>query len=437
MLRSYGSFKIICLSLMTLAPFAHAFADGHTSPRAAGSASTITLDIAVQKAIDADPRLAAGSFQLKAKKGRAQQAAAFPNPEIVMEIENFEGSGDFQGLDQAEVTGTLEQKIELGGKRRHRMTAADSGVDVAAADQETLRKKVAARTTGDFLSVLGADARLVIAQESVTQVNRLLPALRRKTEAGAASDVDLSRGQVALELAVIDRDRAGTNLDAARSQLASNWSGTLDDAINVSGQLNQPSTPRIAFATLAERLASHPLVQRWASMKKQKQADFQYQKAQRVPDVMLGAGARQIRETDDTAFLFSVSLPIPVWNRNQGAIDEARQMLARADAEQRAAEQDLYRQLNSAFGVMTASCGEANRLQSRIIPSASQTLAKLEDGYEQGRFGVLDLLDASKVLAEAKGRHVDSLVNCHGSAAEIQYLTGLNPLFPNTKELRP
>ena len=432
MLRSHRSLFGLALCVFGIGQLAYASATEHQS-----ADGGLTLSQAIDKALVADPRLAASGLSVSAYQSRALQSRAFPNPEILMEVENFEGSGNFRGLDQAEVTGTLEQRIELGGKRRHRMTAAESGTDIAVADQVAMRRSVTARTAADFLKVLGAEARLNIAQDSVGRVNRLLPALRRKSEAGAASDVDLSRGQVALDLAVIDRERAKTDLQAAQSQLASNWSGKASEARKIAGRLRQPGTPHVTIASLTETLPSHPLVQRWASAKEQKQADFQYQQAQRVPDVILGAGARQIRETDDTAFLFSVSLPIPVWDRNQGAIEEARHMLARADAQRRAAEQDLYRQLNSAFSIMTATCGEAKRLQSRIIPSASQTVTKLEEGYDQGRFGVLDLLNGITTLNEAKSRQIDSLVTCHISAAEIEYLTDINPLLPQTPEPAP
>jgi len=433
MLRPHASLTGLSICIVLLATMdLVAAADYLTST---SSQPGLTLVQAVEKALSADPRLAAADFQVQARTGRAKQSGAFPNPEIVMEVENFEGTGNFRGLDQAELTGTLEQRIELGGKRRHRIAAAESATDIAIFNQASIRREIRARATRDFLNVLGAEARLNIALDSVAGVNRLLPALRRKTEAGAASDVDLARGQVALDLAMIDRERSETDLNAAKSQLVSNWSGDAQDAVSITGELlNQAATPLLSLTTLTDGLASHPLVERWASVERQKEADFQYEQAQRVPDLKLSAGARQIRETDDTAFLFSVSLPIPVWDRNQGAIEEARQLRAVAEAEQRILEQGLYRRLNKAFGTMTASCKEANRLQSHIIPSAGQTLSKLRDGYEQGRFGVLDVLNANTTLANAKVRHVDSLVNCHSSAAEIEYLTGINPLRPQAQE---
>ena len=435
MLRSHRSFFVLATLLAGLSSVGLAAAGNHQT--FSSSTPGLTLKDAVNKALSADPRLAASGFNVQARAGSAKQSKAFPNPEMVLEVENFEGSGNFRGLNQAEVTGTLEQRIELGGKRRHRITAALSGTDVAVADQVSMRKQVTTRTTSDFLNLLGAEARLRIAQDRVTQITRLLPALQRKAGAGAVSDVDLARGQVTLEFAVIDREREATNLQAAKSRLVSNWSGRPGEAARIVGKLKQPSIPNTSFEALANELPSHPIVARWAAVKKQKQADFEFEMAQRVPDLTLGAGARQIRETDDTAFLFSLSLPIPVWDRNRGAIEEARHLLARADAEQRAAEQDLFRQLNEAYRFMTTSCGEARRLQSRIIASAGQTVSELEKGYEQGRFGILDLLDASSTLADAKRRQVDSLVRCHASAAEIEYLTGINPLLSNLQEAQP
>lgn len=440
MLHSSITLKALVIGLLVSINTTLSFAQsGEGSDYAAHGA--LSLDAAIERALEADPRLQAGDYLVEASKGRTRQAGAFPNPEIVMEVENFAGTDNFQGLRQAEISGSFEQLVEIGGKRRLRIESARNRQNVVSEDREAIRRVVIARTTSDFFNVLGANARLSIATERVKNAERLLPALRRRVDVGASPDVDLSRGKIASDLARIERDRSSLEFSAAKSRLASNWGGSDGEIDNIVGSLNMPVSSLMPYENLLEGLESHPIVVRWDAFREQKQADYKLEKARRTPDLTLGAGLRQIRETNDTAFLFSVSVPIPVWNRNQGAIYEAGQLLAKSEADRLAAYQDLYRQLNGVYSNVQSSCGEAVRLQDVIVPSAAQNLTQIESGYSQGRFGVLDLLDASTVLANARSQQIDSLVRCRTGGAEIEYLTGANPFSNNTdmstQEVKP
>jgi len=392
-----------------------------------GQTGPISLEKAIELALIADPLLAASDFASSAAKSRSNQARAFPNPEIILELENFGGEGDFRGTRQAELTGVLSQRIELGGKRRHRMDAANFETQAASAEMEVTKRLVVARTTSDFYGLLGAKAQLAIAEEKASNAQRLLPALKRRVEAGASPQVELSRGQVAFDLARIERDQAQNALQVAKSHLASNWQGSGVEIEIITGKLPQNQRPKIEFEKLADALADHPRLKSSVASKSKASADYRSEKAQRIPDLTLGVGARQIRETDDTVLLFSATLPIPVWDRNSGAVEAKRQLAAKSEADQQVVERNLYRQLSSAYGALVSACDETRRLNQTIVPSATRNLQELEDGYAQGRFGVLELLDATSVLADARNREITSLVECSSSAAEVEYLTGLNP----------
>ena len=86
--------------------------------------AALTIDDAVARALDAAPLLRAGEEGLRAADGAYRQAGARPNPELLIEAENFAGSGDFNGVGGAEFSYSLGQQIERGGKRRARRAVA-------------------------------------------------------------------------------------------------------------------------------------------------------------------------------------------------------------------------------------------------------------------------------------------------------------------------
>ena len=78
---------------------------------------------------------------------------------------------------------------------------------------------------------------------------------------------------------------------------------------------------------LIDRLSNNPNLQRWATEREQRQAALDLELSKRVPDVTVKGGYRRFEETDDHAFIFGISVPLQLFDRNQGAIAEARNKL--------------------------------------------------------------------------------------------------------------
>ena len=78
------------------------------------------------RAQSAAPRLAEAQAGVARAEGLARQAAVIPNPALTVDLENFSGSGPFEGTSQAEATYSLQQTLELGGKRGARVAAGRS-----------------------------------------------------------------------------------------------------------------------------------------------------------------------------------------------------------------------------------------------------------------------------------------------------------------------
>src|SRR5690349_6667635 len=91
------------------------------------------------------PRLAEPDALVAQARGLAEQAAARPNPVLGVEVENFSGSGPYGGLGFAETTASLQQTLELGGKRAARIEAGRAGVTAAQARGGLARVEFAAQ----------------------------------------------------------------------------------------------------------------------------------------------------------------------------------------------------------------------------------------------------------------------------------------------------
>jgi cobalt-zinc-cadmium efflux system outer membrane protein len=131
-----------------------------------------------------------------------------------------------------------------------------------------------------------------------------------------------------------------------------------------------------------------------------------------------------LNEAGAAALVLSFSIPLPVVNRHQGAILEAQHRLAKAGEEGRAADVRVRTALATAYATLTAAFAEATTLRDAIVPGARRVLEATSEGYRQGKFSLLDVLDAQRTLFEARGQYIEALATYHKAVAEAERLLG-------------
>src|SRR5690606_4907824 len=135
-------------------------------------------------------------------------------------------------------------------------------------------------------------------------------------EAGGAPPADLARGELAASRARLMVETARAELQAAKRQLASNWTGSLNDVGAIRGRLRHNGHARVELPILRSALERHPAVLIWAAVAAQRKGDLMLQRATASPDLTLGVGAKRVFESNDTTFRVGGSIPLPVHDRN-------------------------------------------------------------------------------------------------------------------------
>jgi cobalt-zinc-cadmium efflux system outer membrane protein len=387
-----------------------------------GDAAGITLGEAVAAALRNNPELEAAGHAVDGRAARARQAGLLPNPEVRLEAENIGGSGDFAGVESAESTLWLSQRLELGGKRDARVAVAAREHEVATTDLALRRAGLAARATQAFVAVLAAQAQLLLAERLGALHDRAVARVAGHVAAGAAPEADVLRARLVRDEAALLRRRREQELAAARADLEALWSGAGPPFSRASGDLT--AVPPPALAALLDRVADAPELARWQGEVATRAAAVSLQRAQAVPDVLLTAGPRYFSDTGDVALVAEVALPLPVFDRNQGAIDEARAQLAAGEADQRAAALALRAAVMRAHAAWSAAWAQATALRERLLPAAEQVLASSRRAYDRGVLRLDELHDAQRALVELHGREIEALAGCNLARAELARLLG-------------
>jgi cobalt-zinc-cadmium efflux system outer membrane protein len=407
-------------------------------PAIKAPAGVLRLPQAQALALMQNPDLAAFAWEVRAGEARTLQAGLPPNPEMGVEVENVAGSGDFQGVDGAEVTVGLSQVIELAGKRRKRTHVAALERDLAAWDYETARLDVLTQVAQAFADVLRVQERLAVDADLVRLAEQIYRIVAERVKAGKVSPLEATRARVALATSRIARQRVQRELTAAKERLAATWGGTRATFERVTGDL-ETLNPIPSAAVVAQRIVQNPDIARWATAMARRHAAVTLAEANRTPDPTLGAGVRyfnNVDEADAHALLLAVSVPLPVFDRNQGNILEARYQLARTEVERRAAAVRVQTALAETHAALSEAFSEASTLRDEVLPGAQQAFDAAREGYRQGKFQFLEVLDAQRTLFEARGQYVEALSTYHKAVAALERLIGepLSALAPSSSQ---
>jgi cobalt-zinc-cadmium efflux system outer membrane protein len=393
-------------------------------------AGLLRLEDALAAALLRNPELAADAYEVRAREAGLLQAGAHPNPSVSLEVEDFAGSGEFSGVDSAQTTLLLGQLIELGGKRAARVDLATADRDLALWDFEVRRIDVLVQTADAFVDVLAAQERHRLAADALEIARSMQRVATRRLRAGMASPAEEIRAGVLVDVAEVEREHTEHGLLTARQALAASWGGERPRFERAEGDLEQlPAVP--ASDALAQWLETSPGVARWQTELARRDAAHARAASERVPDVTLHAGPRHLAGPEDTALVVGVAIPLPLWNRHQGAVQESEFRLAKLASEARAARLRTSTELEAARVALQASSEEARLLRTRVLPGTERAVEALRRGYEQGRFAQVEVLEAEKARLDAREQYLDALTEAHHSAQRIERLTGV-PL-----EVRP
>jgi len=381
----------------------------------------LTLRQALQQAANASPRLNVADRNIGMAEGRRQQANKLPNPTIGFEADNF-SPGNSTNVGGVETTLMLSQLIELGGKRDARVAAALGDYDNSRWEREAARLELLSETTIAFVDALSEQRRIQILDRQAAALGRLVPLMQRRADAGASPPSDTTRTQAAVGLVRVEGERTQLALAVARHQLASLMGRDLPEFTSVSGDFGRV-VPPAPLPSLIKAIDDNPQLMRWTAIRAQRDGELLIARLKATPDVTAGVGWRYYSDNGESAIRLGVSMPIPVFDRNRGGIWEAQENAQKAHAERAVNRLTLIAIVAKAHATANSQIRQLDLLRRSVLPQARQTLATIEAGYEQGRFTVLEILDAYRTVAEAELIEHAALASFHAAVATIEGLT--------------
>jgi cobalt-zinc-cadmium efflux system outer membrane protein len=366
--------------------------------------------------LERNPELRQADFQVQAAAGRAVQAGLYPNPTVSAEgseLGNRNGPGGF-------ITAPLvSQEVVTGGKLRLSRQVGEREADQARWQVVSQRFALYTAVRRGYFDVLAAQRRSEIYSELVRLASKATETTETLVKGRQAAPLDLIQMRV-------EMNRFRAELDAARQERIAAWrrlaaamgAPDLPDA-PVKGALESP-WPDYDFDLAARHLVEcHPDIRVARVGVTRAQLALRRARVEPIPNVMFGAGYERDNVDHQDQWAFRASLPIPLFNRNQGNVQAASAEVGRAAADVERVQNVLVGRLATAFGQYTAARERADRYRTSVLPDAQEAYQLALAAFKGGQFEYLRVLQAQRAVAETNLEYVRALTELWLAGSDI------------------
>jgi outer membrane protein, heavy metal efflux system len=395
----------------------------------------LSLSEAVRLATERNPQAAGARALVAIAEASRLDAGLRPNPAVSVESEGYPLFDPPRPsfLDGQELTIRFDQEIETAGRRGLRTEAAAAGVTVASLTARDRLRRLEFAVRRAYLQLALAQADAEVARTSLEEIDRVLIVSRERVRVGEAARSEVSRLEVERLRFAEDAFSADLALRNARAALLTLLGASdLMQAVQATDSLSGASTGSTVQVSIAANTSSQAPVRGdgrpdlLAAREELRRAETEtrVQRALRSPNVTLGGGYK--RDFGTNAVVFGVTVPVPLWNKNQGGI-------ARAAAEQRvvasnlaSVELDVRLEIQQAQNSVDVNRARADYIERQVLASARESRDVVSESYRLGAMDLIDFLDAQRAFRDTQRTYNRALFDYRVSLFELDAALGLS-----------
>ena len=393
-------------------------------PPASAGAVSLTVDEAMGLFLKQNLDLLIAQYGIDSAKGLEVTARLFPNPTLSADV-----TGSMtQSFGQVGVLALrIDQLFELAGKRGHRQESARYGVQSAEASFADAVRTLGFAVKDAFYHVVQAKQKLELAKQNSANFAEVVKINDIRFKKGAIPEVDV----IKLRVQLVDFQNQVITATQDYLTAQNNLRGLLGlkptVALNVAGDLEYKSRTLSVETLKADALLSRPDVLAKNRNVSQKDANLKLARAFRVPDVTIGADtAMQGPQGPNSPHQYGLglSVPLPLFNRNQGGI-------LQAEADLKAAQTDLGKtrllveiDVENAYRDFTQTQMLVQAYRGGAVNDATEVKDIATKAYQRGGTTILDLLDAFRTFNTTMQGYIDALYTYQRSLLEIDAAVG-------------
>jgi cobalt-zinc-cadmium efflux system outer membrane protein len=423
-----GLFKQIVFAVLLSVSL---FLGGGGSVWAQPEGEVLTLQEAIRLALQNNPQLRSAQARLGVSEAEVITAGAWINPNLMSD----------NGIAERTYRVGIEQTFELGGKRRRRMDVARARREVVQTDVDEVALTLRTDVRRAFTTLYYAQEAQNTYRDLVITANRFLEIARRREEAGDIPLVDVLQAEImamnyqnSLQITLNDTIEAQNvlntllNIPLDQKMPLAAPTGFVASEEELAPVMEEENT---TFATLSlDRLTSIALTKRPELLRNRNnrlvsQRELTLAKVSRVPNLAVAAGPDLVTEPGQnklSAFIMGY-LELPVYNRQQGPIQEALARQSMFDQEEVAIRNRIRMEVANAYNATVINQRRIELYESDLLPKARDVIEKAQRSFQEGKSSVLLSIAANESYSTIRLGYLDALQDYQNAVSNLERAT--------------
>lgn len=383
----------------------------------------ITISDAVSIFLRQNLQLVAARYDIDTADAEKLTARLRPNPEVTVGFADIPLNGT-NFVNPQTFDYNISQTFELGGKRQKRIDAANADVDVARAQFQIVVWQLTNDVKKKFYTVLLTQSLLNLAKENQKTFAEIVKHTTEVFQLGEISGLDLQRLEI--EKFKFDTDVANSERDyelALRDLRVTLGGDYRVMEVEVAGSIDYYQAYDFSLSDLRDKaLAARPDLKAAQLSERAADAAIRLQDAQRIPDISLGAGVEQVPASGST-YNFSVGIPLPISNRNQGERAKALIQRMRAKNDQQLITNQVLSDVDKALVAFDSQKRRVELYRAGILSKVEDIQRLTEFSLKAGESSTLELLDAIRTRRETLAGFYQALFDYQTSLLDLELAT--------------
>lgn len=401
-------------------------------------ATNLTPESAVAIALANNRDLAAARFAIRQAEGRLKQAGLWPNPEFELGGKNdsaFASDGEYDFA-----TG-FKQRFPITGRLTKAKAVVRVDVALALAEVRNQERLLAGDVLGRSRDLLVTEEKLKANQELQTTIQKLIEVSENRLKVAEISAADVNLAKLELQKLTLAQAALLNQQEIATTALNGLLGREPKTPLQMSGAASTEFDTNNVAEVSRQALAHRPDRQLAALGINRADAEIKLARAERWEDWTVGFDYSRsvgkftapIGTKTDNFLGVGVSIPLPLWNRNQGRISEAQATQERAEAELKALDLRIATETQTTENQMRRWIGILHQYREESIKLAEENIVLLQKGYGDGLVNITAVIQAQQQLTDLRQSYLEALGGFEQALTDWQTATASFPLNPPEK----
>ena len=364
----------------------------------------LSLDALQSMGLANNPTLRQAQAQVDAAQGAALQAGLPPNPHVGFVAEQIGVNGTAGEL----IGGSTSQEFVRGDKLGLSRAKYCQRVQIAMTNLQAQKQRVRNDIEIRFFQALAAQRMIDVAKQTLATANDNVLTHREMLNMGQLGEAEVLQAEVALRRASVNQRQSYDDFDQVRRELMS-FVGVPDTPnTGLIGTLDTDLGPVDWDTALSQLLATSPEVVAARQKIRHDEIVIKRERAEPIPNVTAGLTTGYNAETQQSVAGVTVGMPIPVFNRNQGTVRQARADLSRSCAEVERLQLDLQNALAKQFRDYVSAWQHVQEYEQTMLPKSRKAVSILEQSYVDRRAPWTSVLAAKQMLLSLESEQIQN-----------------------------